>query len=1096
MQKKVYLCSGKGIHPMDSDLQIQMNKPLNICRASAGTGKTFTLAAYYVGLLLSGESYRSILAVTFTNKATAEMRERIIRYLHGIAEGGEDAFFARARQFMIANRQQSEQELRQRAADCFNEMLLDYDNVQVQTIDSFLQTLQSGMASALRLRTGLNTELDIPHLIAQSVDELLTSHMTDEVRVLLEKYLDVQLDNERRWDVRQSICQMAKELYNESVQELDARGEIVFDADAIDAYRTRLAEQWENNPDRKAIAQLVLPLRENDYSEWTNGKALQAAIQRLTDSVDHPKQVKADDFFRGLTDAQYEKAAAGQWTKLPQADVQAVVKATELGRQLRYTYHTYQLTVAFSYEMQLMAALRERINENLAQQNSALLAQTANTLCQALHTGDADFILEKAGIRYKHVLIDEFQDTSSLQWKVFRQLLDNLMAMYGHTVLIVGDVKQSIYRWRNGDWSIMQHLGKGNTAYGDYNNEAFTPLVLNRRSREHIVRFNLSLFKQIVAQEPNAELKDLLRAIYDEGYTGIFPQGERGNIENYCLLPEKSDGFVQFKAFPVYKRTEDDERMPVREAILRNMFDSIEQLLTQGVQASQIMILVRRNSEAREITDLHAQLAENEYPLLSATAIVSSDSFLLEASRDVQTVIKALNYLLNKDDVSAHFVTQATGRLDTRERLNTLDVHLPLYEAVSELIRLLLCAEDGRYEGTEAAYLNCLLDNVREYVMRYGSHIQDFLDYWEDTLHAKAIPAPSDNGIRILTIHSSKGLEAQTLFVPFCDWPREVGAIHPTVWCQAQPEEIAEEVKHVPITEGKAMLESDYASEYMQEHINARIDNLNMLYVALTRARDNLFISSAFAMNQNGLAANDHVGRYLLEALQMVDFIGKEDLPLTYETPYAQWQIGKPIVAPMEEQPVNGHTLQMVYNSDQVRFVQSQESLLYSEYGEEADRRAARIETGNICHEVFARLTEKISNFHEWREQLNGILDDFESQGLITSSQSRAQIWGLVSKAWQDPQMKKWFQTPFTVYSEQALYLDGKEYRPDRVMVDEERKTAIIIDYKFGGKNDKYYDQVRIYMRAMQLMGYDHVEGYLWFAQTGTLENVPMTENE
>ena len=145
--------------------------------------------------------------------------------------------------------------------------------------------------------------------------------------------------------------------------------------------------------------------------------------------------------------------------------------------------------------------------------------------------------------------------------------------------------------------------------------------------------------------------------------------------------------------------------------------------------------------------------------------------------------------------------------------------------------------------------------------------------------------------------------------MPFCDWPREVGAIHPTVWCQAQPEEIAEEVKHVPITEGKAMLESDYASEYMQEHINARIDNLNMLYVALTRARDNLFISSAFAMNQNGLAANDHVGRYLLEALQMVDSIGKEDLPLTYETPYAQWQIGKPIVAPMEEQPVNGHTL-------------------------------------------------------------------------------------------------------------------------------------------------------------------------------------------
>ena len=206
--------------------RIDIKRPITICRASAGTGKTYTLAAYYVGLLLSGEDYRSILAITFTNKATAEMSERIIGYLHSIAQGQESDFLALARQFMIRDRQAPDELLEKRAGECFKKMLLDYDNVQIMTIDSFLQTLLSGLAGVLRMSAGLNTELDIDHVIRTAVDQLLTTEMSAADRTILEDYMRLKLDQESQWDVRQSLCAMAKEMYNESVQMLDSNGQI------------------------------------------------------------------------------------------------------------------------------------------------------------------------------------------------------------------------------------------------------------------------------------------------------------------------------------------------------------------------------------------------------------------------------------------------------------------------------------------------------------------------------------------------------------------------------------------------------------------------------------------------------------------------------------------------------------------------------------------------------------------------------------------------------------------------------------------------------------------------------------------------------
>ena len=228
---------------MNDEQLIDIQHPMTICSASAGTGKTFTLAAYYVGLLLSGEDYRSILAITFTNKATAEMSERIVKNLYDISRGEAKDFLPYARRFMIRNRQATDAALAQRAGECFRKMLLDYDNVHVMTIDSFLQTLLGGLASVLHRSVGLSTELDIDHVVEQAVDQLLTTEMTAADREIVEDYMQLKLDQESQWDVRKSLCGMVKELYNESVQVLDADGQILFDADAIARRREALEEQ-------------------------------------------------------------------------------------------------------------------------------------------------------------------------------------------------------------------------------------------------------------------------------------------------------------------------------------------------------------------------------------------------------------------------------------------------------------------------------------------------------------------------------------------------------------------------------------------------------------------------------------------------------------------------------------------------------------------------------------------------------------------------------------------------------------------------------------------------------------------------------------
>ena len=1066
-----------------TSMAIDLLHPMSVCRASAGTGKTFTLAAYYVGLLLSGESYRNILAVTFTNKATAEMKERILGYLYAIAQGTVDPnFLAKALDFGGLHTPMSVQEaeaVAQRADRCFRRMLLDYDNVQVSTIDSFLQTLLSGMAKMLDKGAGFGVELNLKQVITTAVDRMLTTDMDESLRTVMGEYMQEQLQQESRWDVRGTIIEQALELFKEQVQMLVSDGQVELDEQVIKRYRQAL-KRWQMLPEMQNLANMVAQAKQANEAAKKPNATYANAVARLERSLAGDRELKKDDYFSALPQKTFEKTDDPLW-KAIQAQAE----------ECRKRYWEYELTGRCLSDMRLMKSLLGEIERLLQDENRMLLAKTASTLRDALKAGDADFILEKAGIRYKHIMIDEFQDTSTLQWQVFRPLIEDVLAGEGHTLLIVGDIKQSIYRWRNGDWHIMAELGTPADPFAHYFNTAFAPLVRNFRSRRNVVAFNLATMQRLCGAGERS-----YSGLYDEGYQ------DEGNLKDFYNT-KNDGGLVRVRAYPKHTSAIKEETATLAERTLRgdrvqrdilaDMFATIEQLLREGERPSDIMILVRTNKQAEKVVQYYHSL-----PWHGDVRLVSNDSFRLEQSQSVLLIVNGLRAV--DDPVAKRFV-ELNARQADGDRFAQLQATcmLPLYEQVQAVVRLLLCDAEGNFAGDDAAYVNCFLDKVMDFVATEGSDRAAFLQYWSDKMHEDAISAPEANAMRIMTIHSSKGLESKTLFIPFCNWPMVNTKQHPKIWCDAcvQPQGNVQPLKKVPIPWGKEMEGTAYDAAYKTESEAQEVDSLNMLYVALTRAADNLYIYTDQSVTKKRTVGTDHAGALLIHACGLEQPLYDAFEAYSDETQpcYAEYLLGE---APCIHRPKREEkgdlfsfrqaaeqpaTLQS--NSGQVRFRQSQESMLYGLFGaERAEKMIAHINIGNLCHDILAHM--------ETRADQQPTIDAYTVRGVIGSEEQRAEVEALLDKAWENESMCRWFDGTWDLLREQAVLVNGEEKRPDRVMLRGDK--AIVLDYKFGARDPKYHKQVRGYMEAMRLLGYPRTEGYLWYAQEGVLEPVNSEE--
>lgn len=1096
--------------------------------ASAGTGKTYTLAARYIALLmdsLSDRAYRHVLAVTFTNKATAEMKQRILSQLYKMSllevQGSKakiEGFMADVRRFMSHN--MSDTVMAAKAKRIYRNILEEYDDMCVSTIDSFLQQLITGMAHMLGIGADFGVELDNDHIIATAVDEVMTEPLAEGEGVVdkrfnvLSDYLEERLDEEKGWDVRRNLIRMTKELMKEAV--LKEEGSIVLDPDKIKSYKRSV--NWRDNDCLKTMSDLYGQVKDcKQDDEIAGGRNFYSFIDRVGLSLEGKTRVPGD-MFRGLGDADYEKLRSEAFpAKIVSgrgSEVQRVLlDLHRLCTEFRPVYLTSTITTQYLNDLAMMSFVKENIDRNLEEANSILLARSAYVLHAALKPGDADFILEKAGIRYHHIMIDEFQDTSTLQWAVFRQLIVEVLSS-GGTALIVGDVKQSIYRWRNGDYHIMQTLreaesnctlsNSGHRGLLDYVNNI--PLKKNYRSQPQVVRFNHDLFDFLCREGGYAHA---FEAIYSEKEKTGCAVKDQWSLSEHCAKADEQSGYVQVKTYDYKSRVTDPNEAHlkhdnVKKHIIEDMFGDIMTLLGKGVSMSDMMILVCYKREAKEIVDQFSANGLYEKGL----RLCSNDSFRLDSSRSVQVVINALKYVVNRDNLAAMYLQMAGVAIDG---LNKALLRLPLNEMLEEVIRITLFGADDILRYDDTSYLNSLIDEVGNYVSSYGSNVNDFLLYWDDQLHSKAIPASEAEGVRIMTIHSAKGLEKKYVFIPFCSWPLAKSNAEDILWHEpmSTPNNTnVEKLSLIPTAKKQDIDKTGYGDAYSKEREARKVDSLNLLYVALTRAADQLYVYADVMQKSQSTrksksaepAEPQTVGDLLCTFIQGKELTVGDNSKLTGDKEVDD--------TPFEHHFSEDEKIDYTFRSSAqaIKFRQSQESLTYMQRGAEGiDKAFGHINAGNLRHDIFAHINTM--------SDTDRVVNEFYVKGLIATREEADKIFSELEQAWANPKMAEWFGGSWQVLREVSILRSKDDYdlemaqwralpeaergpvpkrelRPDRIMINSEGE-AVVLDFKFGKHNHiKYSKQIYEYMELLTQMGYSKASGYLWYGFDAELVKV------
>lgn len=1078
-----------------------MEQALTVYKASAGSGKTFTLASEYITLVVKNpQDYRSILAVTFTNKATQEMKTRILSQLYGIAHSLPDseAYYEQVRMKTGF----SEQTIRENAAKALSLLTHHYNEFRVQTIDAFFQSVLRNLARELNLTANLRVDLNDEQVEAQAVDELINSlEEGEEVLNWIRDYIDKNIEDDKGWNVISQIKDFGKNIfkdfYKDHKTELDNR---FSDESFFNDFITDLRERRTRILNRlnEHAKQMYKKIRDanldnpNLFNRGANG--LLSHIIKLTKGT--PSNDPTPQYVQSCIDS------AEKWpaSKCPAKERAAIIElaSASLCSDLKILndyrindwkeYQSCNLTLKHLSQLRLLHAISEAVDEINKDTNRFMLSNTQSLLCTLMKDSDTPFVFEKMGAYLKHIMIDEFQDTSTIQWNNFRKLLDNCMAQVDSHNLIVGDVKQSIYRWRQGDWKLLNNIEH------EFTKEQIKiePLDTNYRSEENIIRFNNAFFKQAVLQT--------VKELESEGIEGATEL-----VEAYKEIEQKprrdnGKGCVRIKLFRYDSKNASD----YKQKILNELIENIRQLLDQGYKQKDIAILARSKTVIPDIVDSFQNIDTN-------VSLVSDEAFRLDASLAVNVIIEALRLLthphdkLTKSKLVKLYQQQVikTGKdindLFVGENSTELKSFLPSgyidkFESLSRLSLIDLVDEIyslfslDSLEG-QSAYVCTFYDTLNEYLRDHPADIDDFIEEWEDTLSSNTIQSDEVDGIRLITIHKSKGLEYDNVLIPFCDWELEkTNGI--TIWCSGDDKEKPYgELPLIPVDYSSKMLGTVFEDDYKEEHLQNTVDNMNLLYVAFTRAGKNLFITGKkYKERTSGKSERSHIIQYIIEELAkelpgaIIDDAG-DNGPISFELGTLsnceeRVEKGKATENPFELSPKT-HKLKIETFPHPVSFRQSNKSHDFIK-GEDIDPSDAKryIKVGNVLHQLFSTILTEAD--------IEPRLKELEQAGIIYNDDiTSRELQNKISCALSNEKVKNWFSPRWKLFNECTILDYDKEtgdvyeHRPDRVMTD--GKEMIVVDFKFGKPRDEYHEQVQRYMRLLMRMGYKQVSGYIWY---------------
>lgn len=1013
------------------------------------------------------------------------MKSRIINELHRLAEG-EESIYGR---ILKSEFHFSDETLKNKAEILRTQLLHDYGRIAVTTIDRFFQRILKSFTKELGIFPGYNVELDSDFVLLKSVDKVMEQVKSDpDLKRWVGELMDTSVDEGKSWSVKAKIAELGEELFKENYMLFDKQIVQKFsDKNFLKDYRSFLKD--------------IIREYEDTLSKWSE-EALNI-IQETGLELQHFKTNGCAGHFYKLKEGKLEEVTKtvregvndiSFWiTKKCEPEIKAKVEAIFpllsdlLDRCIQFydeKYCHYLSACQLSdnlYQLGILNDLYRKVREYCDEKGLMLLSDTTHILNVLIEENDTSFLFEKTGNYYRHIMIDEFQDTSSMQWKNFRPLVVNSLGE-GNKALIVGDVKQSIYRWRNGDWGLLaegierefRHLGTKNVVLPD-----------NWRSAQEIVDFNNFFFEKAAQElkrlyDTTAGASNPWSSAIEKAYDGAVQKARSGKT-----------GYVDVRFGPQKKEEDCDEQ------IMKEIVETIEDIVERGGGLKDIVILVRNGKEGAFVANY---LMEHNKTALREINFISNDSLYLWSSPYIRFIVAILHYLMEPyDEVNKAvilffyhtFVENSHGKgLDeVFKAVEKEDVFVYLNTdfggtsgkvmsySLFETTEAIIDKFSLRNKREEVPYLIAFQDVVFEYEANNSNSIPLFLEWWEKEREKKVLSTSEEvNAIRILTIHKSKGLEFEYVILPFCSW--ELDSTRPTrrIWC-ANDEKKFNLLEYAPLNYSARLGDTIFKNAYYEEHLKAYVDNLNLLYVALTRAKKELYIRPYRPkFNKDGSISMTDIGAFIYDVLFVLKgeaacrFSPDDGMNVHYgEKKQYRYLKGKDYPVTLEQYPVCN-----LEDRISIKFK-------FKDYEEGEAGNLSPVDEGKLLHEIFRSI--------EYKEDVVQAIEQACLSGLI-AKEEKEEYCSKMRCYLSHPVASEWFERKYQIINEREIIMRFRSrIRPDRILLKDGKIR--IIDYKFGWKEEeKYLQQIRFYCRAFREMGYKEVKGSIWYVKLDKIVEV------
>jgi len=1086
----------------------QNDRPFKIYTASAGSGKTFTIVKEYLALCLgdNADAYREILAVTFTNKAANEMKAKILKFLLGIIDNSSETGIQLMKNILLEKTGATEQVLVERSKTLYTKILHNYSDMSVSTIDSFVQHLSRSFARELDLPNQYSVMLDDDDL----VDEIIQM-LSDEIgrnkfiTKVLSNYVEYNLSEETSWNVKSIIGDFIRKLLKEDAYKKGDDKEIIeIDEEKYNEIKSYVHGQFKSIDENidyiiKVLDQKesTLGIVEGDYAGKSRG--LPSIIKKMRKRESNVTTNTTEKILSGESDWKNKKSKV-----VGDEMLYCFQDAVEKYKNLSCRQFIFKLIEKDLYLYVLRNHIFELISEYILDSSQVHISEFNKRISDVLGDCSVPFIYERIGERYKHYFIDEFQDTSVLQWQNFLPLVDNSLAQ-GNMNLIVGDAKQSIYRFRSGEVEQIINLPKiynlPKSVFAASCEEQFVnsaekkSLDTNYRSCKNIIKFNNTFFRFAARYLANADIKTNLEHVFDD---------------TEQIYNSKDGGLVSVELFSSELDTKD-----YKEKVYESMLSKINELHSEGIDYKDITIQVRSNREGTEIANY---LVEN------GVEVISAESVQLQTSDKVQLIVSTLQYFVNDENpvtmktMSYFFEKTHSGKEMKLEKDNR---SVKLDKMVDEALQSIhnqaysiydLCVQLCKYYDfniLEDVFVQYFMNMLYDWQCSHSAGIDAFMDYWERKKNSLSVQITGElNCVNIMTIHKSKGLEFKIVMYPFADTMLKTkqGFTQKEIWIQCADDKNTKDIPYLdafllPISKTD-LKGTDYEDILKREEQKTMLDTLDVMYVSMTRAKERLYIYTTDKVSKtdtgynifNDFFSNDfdiqHIKREN-EKNQFDDyFLKNEEINVEENEDSKVYTFGNEDFINRNESDSDKKGIKILelgeselapksLNWFEKLSVEADPTMIWAEKGTFMPD-----EWGSLVHEIFSRIKTVDDAERAVRPYINdGTLDDEQASKLVS----------IFKKVTEIECLKPAYSSDALILNEMDIHTSlGHVMRPDRYAVT--KNGIILIDYKTGKHNEKYHQQLQNYMIALREMnGYQDIKAYLvYLGEDVEVEEVPV----